>query len=286
MNRIAIILAVVSVLGGCKKKSGGGLYVSMAKMSEFADTMCQCRDKACADSVQDRLTKWSTDLAEEEGESRTERLDEATIKKMTEIGQKYAECMTKAMRPDAEAPAPPPAPTKPALPAAVASPATVEAVLASARTWARGEHEQLHVVGLDVMYVGADGVVDPPHGKVSIELGRRTQSADDPNRRTGAPVTPALAQPTKCVQLEWTAEGWTTLARVTCWSAAAPFPRCTVPVVWKRAIDKGAPADALAVLSLRETANRSWGFTITDELRKVEIKQTIADDCAIVVEKP
>ena len=76
----------------------------MAKMGGFADDMCKCKDKACADKVQEGMTKWSTDMAAKGGDKKAdEKPDEAMMKKMTEVGQKYAECMTKAMTPAADA---------------------------------------------------------------------------------------------------------------------------------------------------------------------------------------
>lgn len=287
MTRIVIALALVAGLGGCKKEaSSSDTGLVMAKMTEFADQMCRCKDKACADTVQEAMTKWSVDMAAKAGSTRDERPDEATMKKMTEIGQKYAECMTQAFQSAVEPP-PPPAPIQPALPAPVASPATVEQLLASAREWARGEHDQLRVVQLDLYYIGADGAVDPDSGKVKIELGGASQIADDPKRKTGAPILPAASQPTRCFELSWTAaQGWKKLKMEACYNAAAPFPRCTVQTIWKRAIDAGAPADALAVLTLRENANRRWNFKVSDEPRKVAIDNSYDDDCELAVEKP
>jgi hypothetical protein len=281
MNRIVIVLAMIAALAGCKKKSTSTAGEALAKMSEFADSMCLCKDKACAEAVQERMTKWSTDMAAKAGSARDEKPSDEMIKKMTTIGQQYAECMTSAYGSE-----PTPWATKPEVPATVAAPVTVEALLTSARTWASGEHKQLHVVQLDVSYVGADGIVDPAHGKVRIQLGRTTQGADDPKRRTGAPIVPVASQPTSCMELWWTAAGWTKQALASCLDAAAPFPRCPVTTLWKRAIEKGAPADALAVLTLRESAKRQWTFAISDELRKVAISETFDDDCEVVVEKP
>lgn len=280
MTRIVIALAVLAALGGCKKKetSASNMSEPLAKMSQFANAMCHCKDKACADAIQEQMTKWATDAAENESWTK-QKPDEATVKKMTYLGQRYATCLRVAMRPPA-------APEKPALPAAVASPATVEALLASARTWARGEHEQLHIVQLDLSYVGADGVVDPDFGKVRIELGRAAQVADDPRRRTGAPVLPAASQPTTCMELSWTAKGWTKETLGACRDATAPFPRCPVTSLWKRAIEEGAPADALAVLTLRESVQRQWTFAINDEPRKLAVNHSFDDDCELVVEKP
>jgi hypothetical protein len=103
-NLTIAFLAAASLftVSACKKKSGGGAGEAMAKMSEFADEMCKCKDKACADKVQEGMTKWSTDMAAKGGDKKAdEKPDEATMKKMTEVGQKYAECMTKAMTPAA-----------------------------------------------------------------------------------------------------------------------------------------------------------------------------------------
>src|SRR5665647_769315 len=100
-NLTIAFLAAASLftVGACKKKGGGDAGEAMAKMSEFADDMCKCKDKACADKVQEGMTKWSTDMAAKGGAKKDEKPDEASMKKMTEIGQKYAECMTKAMTP-------------------------------------------------------------------------------------------------------------------------------------------------------------------------------------------
>jgi hypothetical protein len=103
-NLTIAFLAAASLftVSACKKKGGGDAGEAMAKMSEFSDSMCKCADKACADKVQADMTKWSTDMAAK-GSKKDEKPDEATMKKMTEVGQKYAECMTKAMTAPAEA---------------------------------------------------------------------------------------------------------------------------------------------------------------------------------------
>ncbi len=104
-NLTIAFLAAASLftVSACKKKGGGDAGEAMAKMEEFSNEMCKCKDKACADKVQEGMTKWSTDMAAKGGEKKDEKPDEASMKKMTEIGQKYAECMTKAMTPAADA---------------------------------------------------------------------------------------------------------------------------------------------------------------------------------------
>lgn len=96
MSKITIaFLAAVSIASfGCKKKGGAG--EAMAKMGEFKDKMCGCKDKACADKVQDEMNKWSAENAKNAGD-KPEKPSDEDMKKMTEVGTKYGECMAKAM---------------------------------------------------------------------------------------------------------------------------------------------------------------------------------------------
>jgi hypothetical protein len=57
MKKISIaFLAALSLASfGCKKKGGGAEAV--ARMTEFKDRMCACKDKACVDKVNDDMTK-------------------------------------------------------------------------------------------------------------------------------------------------------------------------------------------------------------------------------------
>lgn len=98
-NLTIAFLATASLfaVGACKKKGGGDAGEAVAKMSEFKDEMCKCKDKACADKVQESMTKWSTEMAAKAGDKKDQKADEATMKKMTEVGQAYGECMAKAM---------------------------------------------------------------------------------------------------------------------------------------------------------------------------------------------
>lgn len=103
-NLTIAFLATASLfaVGACKKKGGGDAGEAVAKMTEFKDQMCACKDKACADKVQESMTKWSTEMAAKQGDKKEAKTDEATMKKMTEVGQQYGECMTKAMSAGAE----------------------------------------------------------------------------------------------------------------------------------------------------------------------------------------
>ena len=64
----------------------------------FRDDMCKCVDKACADAVQERMTKWSVKMANEAEQNRDKPSEEG-MKRLTEIGTQYGECMVKAMTP-------------------------------------------------------------------------------------------------------------------------------------------------------------------------------------------
>jgi hypothetical protein len=68
---------------------------AIAKMSQFTDAMCKCKDRACADKVNEDLMKWGTEMAKTA--DRDERPDPELAKQASEIMTRYTECMTKAM---------------------------------------------------------------------------------------------------------------------------------------------------------------------------------------------
>ncbi|MBL9018551.1 MAG: hypothetical protein JNL83_30475 [Myxococcales bacterium] len=101
MNKLSIaFLAAVSIASfGCKKKGGAG--EAMAKMTEFKDKMCACKDSKCATGVQEEMTKWSQEMAKNAGDKKPEPMSEDDQKKYTEATTKMAECAQKAMSADA-----------------------------------------------------------------------------------------------------------------------------------------------------------------------------------------
>ena len=71
---------------------------SLAKMEGFQKRMCACKDKKCADKVNDDMTKWGTEMAKN---SRPDgRPSQDVIKKSVDVMTKYTECMTKLMTAD------------------------------------------------------------------------------------------------------------------------------------------------------------------------------------------
>ena len=69
----------------------------IARMTSFRDQMCACADRACADIVQEAMSKWSTETATRLGDRMPSHPSEteAMTKKMMELGTVYAECMAK-----------------------------------------------------------------------------------------------------------------------------------------------------------------------------------------------
>jgi hypothetical protein len=92
MSKMMISLVAVLSLAACKK---GGGNDSIAKMEGFQKAMCECKDKACADKVQDDMTKWGTEMAKTAKPD--DKPDPEMVKKSGEIMTKYTECMTKLM---------------------------------------------------------------------------------------------------------------------------------------------------------------------------------------------
>ncbi len=109
MNKLTIsFVAAMSLLAfaGCKKK-GGAAGEAVAKMEGFQKSMCDCKDKACADKVNEDMSKWGTEMAKTAGAAKDDKPDPDLAKKSADIMTKYTECMTKLMMAGAgAAPAP------------------------------------------------------------------------------------------------------------------------------------------------------------------------------------
>ncbi|HEU0034294.1 MAG TPA: hypothetical protein VFQ53_26910 [Kofleriaceae bacterium] len=89
-------MAALSLLSfaGCKKK-GGAAGEAVAKMESFKKDMCECKDKACADKVNEAYMKWGSEMAKTTA-GKDEKPDPDLVKKTTDIMAQYSECMTKA----------------------------------------------------------------------------------------------------------------------------------------------------------------------------------------------
>jgi hypothetical protein len=90
---IAFVAALTLMSFGCKKKDGAAS--AMAKMSDFKDDMCKCKDTACAQKVSEAMTKWSQDMAKDNKEP--PKMSEEDQKKAAAIGEEMGKCMQKAM---------------------------------------------------------------------------------------------------------------------------------------------------------------------------------------------
>ena len=91
---IAFMVAMAFVSFGCKKKGGGDTANAMAKMKEFRDEMCKCKDAKCAQDVSDKMTKWG---AEQSKGKEPPKMNEADTAEFQKVGKEMGECMTKAM---------------------------------------------------------------------------------------------------------------------------------------------------------------------------------------------
>jgi hypothetical protein len=77
-----------------KISKGGGAGAQIAKMAEFRDQMCACKDLACTKKVSDDMTTWAMDAAKNDPEP--PRMTEEDTKKATQIGEEMGQCMQKA----------------------------------------------------------------------------------------------------------------------------------------------------------------------------------------------
>jgi hypothetical protein len=64
----------------------------------FTTTMCTCKDKACADDVQQRFTKWGEEMAKD-AKSDDGKISSEDTKRMSHVAARYAECYTKLLTP-------------------------------------------------------------------------------------------------------------------------------------------------------------------------------------------
>ncbi|MDB4960899.1 MAG: hypothetical protein JWP01_898 [Myxococcales bacterium] len=64
----------------------------MARMESFVTRMCGCPDRACAELVQKDMTDWSVAIAK--SSKPMAKPTDAMMTQMTELGTRYAECMT------------------------------------------------------------------------------------------------------------------------------------------------------------------------------------------------
>ena len=69
----------------------------LAKLTEFKDAMCACRDAACAGQVSQQMTRWSQDMAMQQAQP--PKLSPADQERAARIGEEMAVCMQSAMGP-------------------------------------------------------------------------------------------------------------------------------------------------------------------------------------------
>ena len=76
----------------------------VARYAMFADEICRCNDMACTTRTTDKMTAWAAELARED--PLPSKIDEASMKRMTELAERFTRCMTAAMRSEANAESP------------------------------------------------------------------------------------------------------------------------------------------------------------------------------------
>jgi hypothetical protein len=74
---------------------------AIAHVAHFQAQMCDCKDKACADRVQDGFTKWGTEMARRATRESQQRVTPEHARRATELATKYSECFIKLAMPDA-----------------------------------------------------------------------------------------------------------------------------------------------------------------------------------------
>jgi len=71
------------------------LAAAFAKMEQFRDQMCACKDATCVQGVSDAMTVWAQQMAKD---NRADvKVNDADAKRMAEIASKLSDCMSAAI---------------------------------------------------------------------------------------------------------------------------------------------------------------------------------------------
>jgi hypothetical protein len=168
---------------GDKPAGGNGYAEMLAKMTMFKDRTCACKDKACADAVQEEMTRWSTEQAK--AAPNMGKVDEAAVKQMTAIMEAYTKCMTAVMIASAGS-----VPTSPSLGSAAATPPPAAAAFAVGdRVMARWTNGQWYPGKITA--VRADGTFDVNYddgdrskGLSASKVRKRTSSSSSSSKKS------------------------------------------------------------------------------------------------------
>jgi len=74
----------------------GGL---IAKMSTYRDRMCACKDKPCAEQVNEEFTRWLQDMAKNAESEKATATNEEDAKRLADGATQYQECYMKLATP-------------------------------------------------------------------------------------------------------------------------------------------------------------------------------------------
>lgn len=66
---------------------------AIATFGFFTDQVCACKDRACAEKINAEVTTWGMEMAQKPPKDVKQTPE--TTKVMTDLGQKYATCVTK-----------------------------------------------------------------------------------------------------------------------------------------------------------------------------------------------
>src|SRR5258705_8016998 len=90
---IAFMAAMALMSFGCKKKGGAG--EAMAKMEDFKNDMCKCKDSKCAEDVSKKMMEWGQ--AQSKDQKEPPKMSDEDQKKAAAITKEMTDCMQKAM---------------------------------------------------------------------------------------------------------------------------------------------------------------------------------------------
>ena len=75
---------------------GVGVYQPRSQKAQFADAMCTCPDRDCADHVVDAMTQWAEDLAR--GGEASPKVNSAEDEQARTATERMSKCMSDVYR--------------------------------------------------------------------------------------------------------------------------------------------------------------------------------------------
>jgi len=98
LRSVAVLLVAITSASCKQRVSDDDSAFVLARLADYRDRMCACRDVPCAESVQADLSRWSAALGDKGADP-----TRAQATQLAELATAYGTCLTKILVPPADA---------------------------------------------------------------------------------------------------------------------------------------------------------------------------------------